>query len=154
MPRRFEGHLIGTGKRFAIVQARFNRLVADRLLEGALDALSRHGVRDEDIDVFLVPGSFELPLVAKRAAGKGYAAVVCVGALIRGETPHFEYIAAEASKGIGAVSVETNVPVIFGVITADNMDQALDRAGGKSGNKGYDAAVAAIEMANLLEQLA
>jgi len=154
MPRRYEGHLLGTGKKFAIVASRFNDFICERLLDGAKDALLRHGVKEEDIEIARVPGSFEMPLVAKKMAQSGrYHAIVCLGAIIRGETPHFEYIAAEAAKGASSVALETGIPVAFGVLTTDTLEQAVDRAGAKGGNKGYDAAVNAIEMANLLESL-
>lgn len=151
MIKTYEGNFIGEGKRFGIVQSRFNDLIGRRLLEGAIDGLTRHGVTEKDIEVALVPGAFEIPLAAKTMAGSGrYDAVICVGAIIRGATPHFDYVANEASKGIAAVSLQTGVPVIFGVITADTIEQAIERAGTKAGNKGYDAAMAALEMANLL----
>lgn len=154
MGRVFEGELVGRGLRFAAVVSRFNEFISGRLLGGAKDALVRHGVAEENLDVAWVPGAFEIPLVAKKLAQTGeYAAVICLGAVIRGATPHFDYVAAEVSKGIAAVSLDTGVPVIFGVITADNLEQAIERAGTKSGNKGFDAAVAAIEMANLVAAL-
>ncbi|MDX9724509.1 MAG: 6,7-dimethyl-8-ribityllumazine synthase [Myxococcota bacterium] len=150
MPRIIEGHLSGVGKRFAIVLGRFNAFLSDRLLEGALDTLHRHGVLDGDVDVFKVPGSFEIPFAAKKAAESGrYHAVICLGVLVRGATPHFDYIAAEATKGIAAVSLELGLPLSYGVITADTLEQAIERAGTKAGNKGADAANAAIEMADL-----
>lgn len=151
MVKTFEGKLIGEGLRFGIVLARFNDFVGRKLLDGAMDGLVRHGVQQDDVEVALVPGSFEIPLVAKRMALTGkYAAVICLGVLIRGATPHFDYLAAEVSKGIANVGLDTGVPIIFGVVTADNLEQAIERAGTKAGNKGYDAAVGAIEMANLL----
>lgn len=151
---QYEGKLLGEGLRFGLVVSRFNEFISHKLLEGATDALLRHGVRQEDLELAWVPGSFELPLVAKRLAQSGkYAAVICLGALIRGGTPHFDYIAAEVTKGIATVSLETGVPVIFGVITADNLEQAIERAGTKMGNKGFDAALSALEMANLLRTL-
>lgn len=154
MGTTFEGGLQGEGLRLAIVVSRFNDFVTQRLLEGAREALERYGVGADGTDVAYVPGSFELPLAARHLAESGrYQAVICLGAVIRGETPHFEYVAAEAARGIARVSQETGVPTIFGVITADTVEQALDRAGGKVGNKGYDAAVSAIEMANLLKRL-
>lgn len=154
MGKVFEGRLIGEGLRFGLVVSRFNEFIGSRLLAGARDALNRHGVAESDVDVAYVPGSFEIPLVAKRMAKSGqYAAVVCLGALIRGATPHFDYIAAEVSKGIANVGLDTGVPVIFGVITAENLEQAIERAGTKAGNKGFDAAVSAIEMANLLAEI-
>jgi 6,7-dimethyl-8-ribityllumazine synthase len=152
--RTFEGNLSGQGLSLAIVVSRFNRLVTERLLAGAQDALARHGVDQEKVDVAWVPGSLELPLVARRLAGRGrYDAIVCLGAVIRGETPHFDYVASQAAAGISRVALDTGVPVVFGVITANTLEQALDRAGGKAGNKGYDAVVTAIEMANLLEEI-
>ncbi len=154
MGRVYEGELVGRGLRFAAVVSRFNEFISSRLLSGAKDAMARHGVGEENLDVAWVPGSFEIPLIAKKLAQTGeYAAVICLGAVIRGSTPHFDYVAAEVSKGVAAVSLETGVPVIFGVITADNLEQAIERAGTKSGNKGFDAAVAAIEMANLVAAL-
>lgn len=154
MGRVYEGELVGRGLRFAAVVSRFNEFISSRLLAGAKDAMARHGVGEEKLDVAWVPGSFEIPLIAKKLAQSGeYAAVICLGAVIRGSTPHFDYVAAEVSKGVAAVSLETGVPVIFGVITADNLEQAIERAGTKSGNKGFDAAVAAIEMANLVAAL-
>ncbi|MBI4321665.1 MAG: 6,7-dimethyl-8-ribityllumazine synthase [Chloroflexi bacterium] len=149
--RTYEGKLIGEGLRFGVVLSRFNDFVGRKLLDGAMDALVRHGVQHDDVEVALVPGSFEIPLVAKKMATTGkYSAVICLGVLIRGSTPHFDYIAAEVSKGIANVGLETGVPIIFGVVTSDNLEQAIERAGTKAGNKGYDAAVSAIEMANLL----
>ncbi len=151
MGRVYEGELVGRGLRFALVVSRFNEFISSRLLEGAKDALVRHGASEEDLDVAWVPGSFEIPLVAKRLAQTGsYSAVICLGAVIRGATPHFDYVAAEVAKGIAHAAMDTGVPVMFGVITADNIEQAIERAGTKSGNKGFDAAVGAIEMANLL----
>lgn len=150
----FEGHLVGQGLRFGLVVGRFNEFITNRLLAGALDALTRHGVAEEDVDVAWVPGAFEIPLVARRLALRGrYDAVVCLGAVIRGSTPHFEYVAAEVAKGVARVGLETGVPVIFGVITADTLEQAIERAGTKAGNKGWHAAVSAIEMANLMRRL-
>ena len=151
MRRIFEGKLIGEGLKFGVVVSRFNEFIGMRLLEGTMDALLRHGVREEDVDIALVPGSFEIPFMAKRMAESGrYASVICLGTLIRGATPHFEYIAAEVAKGVALAGMETGVPVIFGIITADNLEQAIERAGTKSGNKGYDAGVSAIEMSNLM----
>ncbi len=150
MVRVIEGQLNASGLRFAVVVSRFNSLVAERLLEGALDCLLRHGALQEDITVVRVPGAWELPLAADRlAAGGEVHAVIALGALIRGETPHFDVIAAECAKGLAQVSLERKLPVAFGVLTCDTMDQALDRAGGKAGNKGWDAALAAMEMAQL-----
>jgi len=150
----YEGKLLGEGLRFGIVASRFNELIVSRLLSGALDALQRHGVSEDEIETAWVPGGFELPLVAKKMAESGkYDAVICLGAIIRGATPHFEYVAAEASKGIAQVSLATGLPVIYGVITADTIEQAVERAGTKAGNRGSDAAMSAIEMANLLRTL-
>jgi 6,7-dimethyl-8-ribityllumazine synthase len=152
--KTFESRLTGQGLSLAIVVSRFNRLVTERLLAGAHDAVARHGVDPEKVDVAWVPGAMELPLVARRLAERGrYDAIVCLGAVIRGETPHFDYVAGQAAAGIGRVALDTGVPTVFGVITANTLEQALDRAGGKAGNKGYDAVVTAIEMANLLEQV-
>ena len=154
MGRVYEGDLVGSGLRMAAVVARFNEFITGRLLAGAKDALVRHGVGDDALDIAWVPGAFEIPLVAKRLAQTGdYAAVICLGAVIRGATPHFDYVAAEVSKGVAHASLETGVPVVFGVITADNLEQAIERAGTKGGNKGFDAAVTAIEMANLMRGL-
>ena len=150
----FEGRLWGQGLSIAIVVARFNELVTRALLSGAEDGLARHGVEPEGVDVAWVPGSFEIPVTARKLAESGrYQAIVCLGAVIRGETPHFDHVANQASSGIGRVALDTGLPVIFGIITADTLEQALERAGGKMGNKGYDAAVAAIEMANLMRGL-
>ncbi|KRQ87552.1 6,7-dimethyl-8-ribityllumazine synthase [Caloramator mitchellensis] len=149
----FEGNLIAQGLRFGIVVGRFNEFVGGKLLSGAMDALRRHGADEENIDVAWVPGAFEIPLAAKKMAKTNkYDAIICLGAVIRGATPHFEYVSSEASKGIAHVSLDTEVPVIFGVLTTDTIEQAIERAGTKAGNKGYDAAVTAIEMANLLKQ--
>ncbi|MBA3029136.1 MAG: 6,7-dimethyl-8-ribityllumazine synthase [Desulfobacteraceae bacterium] len=154
MPKIIEGKLTGTGKRFAIVAARFNDFITDKLVGGAVDALVRSGVKDEDIEIVKVPGAFEIPLVAKKIAmGKKYHAVLCLGAVIRGATPHFDYVSSEVSKGVAAVGLESEVPVIFGVLTTDTIEQAIERAGSKAGNKGWDAAITAIEMANLVEKL-
>lgn len=148
----FEGDLIGSGLKIGIVVSRFNELLSSRLLGGAKDALTRHGVAEEDVDVAWVPGAFEIPLVAKKMAGTGdYSAVIALGVIIRGATPHFEYVASEVSKGVAKVSLDSGVPVVFGVVTADSIEQAVERAGTKQGNKGWDAASAAIEMANLLK---
>ena len=149
-----EGKLDATGLKTAIVASRFNDFVTTKLIEGAVDCLSRHGAAEKEITVVRVPGSFELPLAAKKAASSGkYDAVICLGALIRGQTPHFDYIAAEVTKGVAQVSLDTNVPVTFGVITADTLEQAVDRAGAKAGNKGFEAALGAVEMADLLRQI-
>jgi 6,7-dimethyl-8-ribityllumazine synthase len=150
----FEGDLQGKDLKIGLVVARFNEFITGKLLSGAKDALTRHGVAEDDIDTAWVPGSFEIPIVAQKMANsKKYDAVICLGAVIRGATPHFEYIAAEVSKGVAKVGLDTGVPVMFGVITADTLEQAIERAGTKSGNKGFDAAVGAIEMANLLRNI-
>ena len=149
----FEGELKAEGLRFGIVVSRFNDFITGRLLEGALDALKRHGASEEDIDVIKVPGAFEIPLAARKMAGGGYDAILCLGAVIRGATPHFDYVAAEVSKGVAQSSLETGLPMAFGVITADSIEQAVERAGTKSGNKGWDAALTAIEMARLFKKL-
>ena len=153
--KRYVGKLLGEGLRFGVVVSRFNDFITDKLLEGAQDSLSRHGVNEEDIDIAWAPGSFEIPLVAKKMAESGrYDAVICLGAVIRGGTPHFDYIASEVSKGIAKVGLDTGLPVILGVITADTLEQAIERAGTKSGNYGSQAAVHAIEMANLGKAIA
>ena len=152
MPNIMEGQLLGEGRKFALIVSRFNDFISDRLMGGALDALLRSGVKDEDIDIVKVPGSFEIPLVAKKMVNKKkYDAVICLGAVIRGATPHFEYVSAEVSKGIATVSIESEVPVIFGVITTDTIEQAIERAGTKAGNKGWSSAMSALEMANLVD---
>ena len=152
MPTVYEGKISGEGKKFGVIVSRFNDFISDRLLNGALDALARHGTNDEDIDIVKVPGSFEIPLIAKKMAQRQkYHAIICLGAVIRGSTPHFEYVSSEVSKGIASVSLESGVPVIFGVITTDTLEQAIERAGSKSGNKGWSAAVAAMEMAHLVD---
>ena len=152
MPKILEAKLNAEGKKFALVASRFNDFITDRLVSGAVDALVRCGAKDEEIDLVKVPGSFEIPLVAKKMAEKGaYHAVVCLGAVIRGATPHFDFVGAEVSKGIAMASMETKVPVIFGIITTDTLEQAIERAGTKAGNKGWHAAIAAVEMANLIE---
>jgi len=154
MAKRYEGTLLGKDLKFAIVVSRFNDLITTRLLEGATDALLRHGVEEKDIEVALVPGCFEIPLMAKRLAQSGnYDAVVCLGAVIRGGTPHFEYVASEVNRGIGRVSLDTGLPIAQGIITADTLEQAIQRAGAKEGNKGFAAALSAIEMANLIRTL-
>ena len=148
----YEGNLIGTGLKIGIVTSRFNELLSSRLLSGAIDGLTRHDVAESDIDTAWVPGAFEIPLVARQMAASGrYDAVIALGVVIRGGTPHFEYVAAEVSKGVAKVSLDTGVPVAFGVITADTIEQAVERAGTKSGNKGWAAAESAIEMANLMK---
>jgi 6,7-dimethyl-8-ribityllumazine synthase len=152
MPKVIEGKLLAKGKKFAIVVSRFNDFVTSKLTEGAVDALLRSGADTKDIEIIKVPGAFEIPLIAKKAAERGrYNAVICLGAVIRGATPHFDYVSAEVSKGVGMVGLEYGVPVIFGVITNDTIEQAIERAGMKSGNKGWSAALSAIEMANLIE---
>ncbi len=149
-----QGELQAKGLKFGIVVSRFNDFITSKLLDGAVDALTRHGAKDEDIEIVKVPGSFEIPMVAKRLAEKGrFNAVICLGTVIRGATPHFEYVAAEVSKGIAQASLETGVPIAFGIITADTIEQAVERAGSKSGNKGWDAALTAIEMAQVLKKI-
>jgi len=148
----FEGNLVAQGLRVGIVVGRFNEFIVSKLLGGAIDGLKRHGVEEDNIEVAWVPGAFELPLVAKKMAqNENYDAIICLGAVIKGSTPHFDYVCAEASKGIASVSLSTEKPVILGVLTTDTIEQAIERAGTKAGNKGYDAAVTAIEMANLLK---
>jgi 6,7-dimethyl-8-ribityllumazine synthase len=150
----FQGELKAEGLKFAIIVSRFNDFITSKLLEGAIDALSRHGAKDNEIDVVKVPGSFEIPLAARKMASKNaYDALICLGTVIRGATPHFEYVASEVSKGIATVSLDTGVPIAFGIITSDTIEQAVERAGTKSGNKGFDAAITAIEMAQLLKKL-
>ncbi len=150
MPNLYEGQLSASGKRFGIVVSRFNELISRKLLEGALDCLSRHGAQLDDVDIIWVPGSFEIPVATqKAAASKKYDALLCLGAVIRGATPHFEYISAEVTKGIAQVSLQYQLPVAYGVLTPDTLEQALERAGTKAGNKGWDAAMSAIEMADL-----
>jgi len=152
MPRYLEGNLTAEGKKFAIIASRFNDFITDRLVGGALDALVRSGAKDDDIDIVKVPGAFEIPLIAKKMAGKGrYDAVICLGAVIRGVTSHYDYVRAEVSKGIATVSMDSEIPVIFGILTTDTIEQAVERAGTKAGNKGWDSAISAIEMANLTE---
>jgi 6,7-dimethyl-8-ribityllumazine synthase len=152
MPRFIEGKLDASGLKFGIVISRFNSFISERLLEGALDALLRHGAQSEAIEVLRVPGAFEIPLVTKKMAmSRRYDAIICLGAVIRGSTPHFDYVASEVSKGIASVSLEAELPVAFGVLTTDNLEQAIERAGSKAGNKGAEAAVGAIEMVNLLK---
>lgn len=150
----FEGNFIANSQRFCIVIARFNEFIGSKLLSGAIDELVRHGVKDTNIDVMWVPGAFEIPLVAQKAAqSKKYAAIITLGAVIKGSTSHYDYVCAEVSKGVASVSLNTSVPVIFGVLTCDNLEQAIERAGTKAGNKGSDAAKAALETANLLAQI-
>lgn len=154
MGKVFEGHLVGSGLKVGIVVGRFNEFITGKLLSGAKDALVRHGLDEEDIDVMWVPGAFEIPLGARKMANsKRYDAVITLGAVIRGSTPHFDYVSAEVSKGVAQVSLQADVPVVFGVLTTDSIEQAIERAGTKAGNKGWDAAVTAIEMANLLKQV-
>jgi 6,7-dimethyl-8-ribityllumazine synthase len=152
--KQYEGNLIGEGLKLCLVTSRFNEFITTRLMDGAKDGLIRHGVKEEDIDIARTPGAFEIPLVAKKMAASGkYNAVICLGAVIRGGTPHFEYVASEVSKGIAAVGLETGVPVIYGIITAESLEQAIERAGTKMGNAGYNAALSAIETANLLKSI-
>lgn len=152
MTRVIEGALTAKGVKFGIVVSRFNDFINKRLLDGALDALSRHGAEDENISIVKVPGSFEIPLMAKKLADSGkYDAIICLGAVIRGATPHFEYISAEVTKGIAKVTLDSGIPVSFGILTTDNIEQAIERAGSKLGNKGWDAALSAIEMVNVLK---
>ena len=147
-----EGALNAKGMRFSIVVSRFNDFINAKLLDGALDALSRHGANEDNVSIVKVPGSFEIPLMAKKLADSGnYDAIICLGAVIRGATPHFEYISAEVTKGIAKVTLDSGIPVSFGILTTDNIEQAIERAGTKSGNKGWDAALAAVEMVNLLK---
>lgn len=154
MGKVFQGSLTGSDKRFAIVVSRFNEFISGRLLDGALDCFVRHGVKDKDIDVFWVPGAFEIAVTAMKIAKKGeYSGVVCLGAVIRGETPHFDYVSGESAKGVGQAGLTTGVPVIYGIITTDTLEQAIDRAGARTGNKGAESAAAAIEMANLFVQI-
>ena len=154
MAKIFEGNLLGVGLKFGVVISRFNEFIGQKLLDGARDAFSRHGVDPGALDIAWTPGSFETPLIAQRMARSGnYHALICLGAIIKGGTPHFEYVASELTKGIARVSLDTGVPVINGVITAENLEQAIERAGTKMGNKGFDAAVAAIEMANLVKAM-
>ncbi len=152
MPKIFEGKLLAEGKKFGIAVSRFNDFITDRLLGGAMDALIRSGANDADIDIVKVPGAFEIPLIAKKMAKKKkYNAIICLGAVIRGSTPHFDYVCAEVSKGIALVSMDSEIPVIFGIVTTDTIEQAIERAGTKAGNKGWSAAMSAVEMANLME---
>ncbi|MFA5164369.1 MAG: 6,7-dimethyl-8-ribityllumazine synthase [Candidatus Omnitrophota bacterium] len=154
MVKTVEGQLIAKGKKFAIVISRFNDFISKRLLEGAVDTLLRHGAKESEVEAVWVPGAFEIPLAANKIAkSKKFDAIICLGAVIKGSTPHFEYVSSEAAKGVAKVSMDSGVPVIFGVITAENLEQAIERAGTKDGNKGRDAAMSAIEMANLLESI-
>lgn len=151
MPKIIEGNLLAEGKRFALIVSRFNDFISEKLLSGAIDALKRSGARVEDLDVIKVPGAFEIPLIAKKIALlQKHHAIICLGAVIRGSTPHFDYVSAEVSKGVASVSLESGMPVIFGILTTDTIEQAIERAGTKAGNKGWSAAVSAIEMANLI----
>jgi len=154
MPKIFEGNLDASGLKFGIIVSRFNDFIGEKLVGGAIDALLRHGANEADINVFKVPGSFEIPLTAKKLAlTKKYDAIICLGVIIRGDTPHFEYIAAEVSKGIASVGLDTGTPIIFGVLTTDNIEQAIERSGTKAGNKGFDAANAAVELVNLFKNV-
>jgi len=154
MPRLIEGEISGKGIRFAIVVSRFNDFVSQRLLDGALDALKRHGASDDQINIVRVPGAFEIPAMAKRLSSDSrFDCVICLGAVIRGATPHFEYISSQVARGIASVALESPIPIAFGVITCDTLEQAIERAGAKSGNKGWDAAMSAMEMVNLFEAL-
>ena len=154
MAKIVQGELTAQNKRFSIVVSRYNELIGSKLLDGALDCLRRHDVDENSIDIFWVPGAFEIPLVAKKVSQlERYDAVICIGAIIRGDTPHFDFVAAETVKGIALSSIETGIPIIFGIITADNVDQAVQRAGTTAGNRGFDAALAAIEMSNLMDKI-
>lgn len=153
MAKVFEGKLIGDNQRFGIIVSRFNEFITNKLLSGCLDTLIRHGVDRDNIDIAWVPGAFEMPLAAQKMVKRDYDAVICLGAVIRGATPHFEYVSAEVTKGIAQVGLNTGIPVIYGVITADTIEQAIERAGTKAGNKGSDAAITAIEMVNLFQEL-
>ena len=154
MPKTIEGKIVAKGMKFGIVASRFNDFICSRLIEGAVDALVRAGAEEKDIEVAKVPGAFEIPVTAKKLAKSGkYDAVICLGAVIRGATPHFEYISAEVAKGIALVGLEAEVPVVFGVVTTDTIEQAIERAGSKSGNKGWDAALTAVEMVDLFKRI-
>ena len=154
MPKVYEGALKAEGLKFALVASRFNNFIGDKLVQGAIEALTRTGAREEDIEIIKVPGSFEIPAAAKwLAESRKYDAVLCLGAVIRGATPHFEYVAAEVAKGVARLSLETEVPVIYGILTTDSIEQAIERAGTKDGNKGWDAALTAVEMINLYKQM-
>ncbi|MBG9793591.1 6,7-dimethyl-8-ribityllumazine synthase [Paenibacillus dendritiformis] len=154
MPHVFEGHLVSEGLKYGIVAGRFNEFIVSKLVSGALDALKRHGVKDEEISIAWVPGAFEIPLIAQKMAESGkYDAVITLGAVIRGSTPHFDYVCSETAKGVAQVNMKTGVPTVFGVLTTDSIEQAIERAGTKAGNKGWEAAATAIEMANLTNQL-
>jgi 6,7-dimethyl-8-ribityllumazine synthase len=152
--RTYQGKLIGKGLRFAIIVSRFNEVVTQKLLEGALDCLIRHDVQEDDIDVLWTPGSFEIPVTAKKLASSGkYNAIICLGCLIRGDTPHFDFLSAEVTKGVAQVALEYSLPVAFGILTADTLEQAIERSGAKQGNKGFQAALSALEMANLFKEM-
>jgi len=154
MARFIEGKLLGVGKRVAIVASRFNEFITARLIDGAMDALARHGVNSEDVAIFRVPGSFEIPPVAKRVVGSGkFDGIICLGAVIRGGTPHFDYIASEVAKGVAHAAMEAKIPVIFGVLTTASIEQAIERAGAKAGNKGFEAAMSLLEMMDLYAQV-
>jgi 6,7-dimethyl-8-ribityllumazine synthase len=154
MPEIIEGRISAEGFRFAILVSRFNDFISSKLVEGAMDALKRHGGNEDQVSLIKVPGAFEIPLAAKKLAESGkFNAIICLGAVIRGSTPHFDYVAAEVSKGIAQVALESKIPVTFGVLTTENLEQAIERAGSKSGNKGWDAAIAAMEMVNLFKQI-
>lgn len=152
MPKILEANFVAEGKKFVLIVSRFNDFITEKLLDGAVDALKRSGTKEDDVDIVKVPGAFEIPLVAKKVAEKNkYDAIICLGAVIRGSTPHFDYVCAEVSKGVAQVGLEYTVPVIFGVVTTDTIEQAIERAGTKAGNKGWSAAMSAVEMANLME---
>ncbi|HWQ88892.1 MAG TPA: 6,7-dimethyl-8-ribityllumazine synthase [Desulfitobacteriaceae bacterium] len=152
--KTYEGNLLANGLKFGLIAARFNEFITNKLVGGSIDALRRHGAYEDDIEIVWVPGAFEIPLIAqKMALTKRYDAIICLGAVIRGATPHFDYVSSEVSKGIANVGLQTGIPIIFGVLTTDNIEQAIERAGTKAGNKGFDAAVSAIELINLLKQL-
>jgi 6,7-dimethyl-8-ribityllumazine synthase len=154
MPKIFEGKLLAQNKKFGLVVSRFNDFITEKLVGGAIDALIRCGAADQDIEIVKVPGAFEIPMIAKKMVEKKrYDAVICLGAVIRGSTPHFDYVSAEVSKGVAQVGMEAGVPVIFGILTTDNIEQAIERAGSKAGNKGWSAAVSAVEMVNLVSEL-
>ncbi|MHA7962940.1 6,7-dimethyl-8-ribityllumazine synthase [Paenibacillus sp. CAU 1782] len=154
MAKYYEGHLVSQGLKYGVVVGRFNEFISGKLLSGALDAFKRHGAEDDDVEVAWVPGAFEIPLIAQKMAESGkYDAVITLGAVIRGSTPHFDYVCSEAAKGVAAIALKTGIPTIFGVLTVDSIEQAIERAGTKAGNKGYEAAASAIEMANLSKQL-
>ncbi|OBR62779.1 6,7-dimethyl-8-ribityllumazine synthase [Paenibacillus oryzae] len=154
MAKYYEGHLVSNGLKYGVVVGRFNEFISGKLLSGALDAFKRHGAEDDDVEVAWVPGAFEIPLIAQKMAESGkYDAVITLGAVIRGSTPHFDYVCNEAAKGVAAIALKTGIPTIFGVLTVDSIEQAIERAGTKAGNKGYEAAASAIEMANLSKQL-